>query len=106
MNLTRVERRCDHGFLVGSGLCETCDGTTQKRNDNKVTRTEVIVPGRSVGGATIIRALSNGRVEVRCRCGQIYEATRPALIKARARNGRASCPKCRTSKPQSKESAA
>jgi hypothetical protein len=96
MKLTRIEERCDHGFLKGAGLCPDCDGHRAiGRNESKV-HGEIIVPGLVVGGATVITRRDDERVDMTCGCGRPFITTRNALLQVRHRKGRCCCAECRS----------
>ncbi|HKY40672.1 MAG TPA: hypothetical protein VJN18_32275 [Polyangiaceae bacterium] len=82
--------------MVGSGLCpENCDGALGKRNENKVTRKEVLVAGAVIGGSTVIRTLDEAHVSMTCGgCGNPYIANRATVIKARLNNRVTRCSVC------------
>jgi hypothetical protein len=102
MKLTRIEIRCDHGFLEGSGLCPACEGGSAIRDEAKVT-TEILVPGFMVGGSTITRKRGDTTMEMACGCGELFITTRSALLKVRNRQTRSCCAKCRRFKPHGLE---
>jgi hypothetical protein len=98
MKLTRVENRCDHGFLVDAKLCPECHGGDAVRDEAKITN-EILAPGLVVGGSTISRLLGESTIEMRCGCGELFVTTRTVLYKVRNRNSRSCCAKCRRAKP-------
>lgn len=99
MKLTRVENRCDCGFLIGSGLCETHD-TPRERNENKVTRKEVLTPGAEIGGSKVLRLIDETYAEMQCGgCDKPFIARRSSIIKARLKGTNVRCSgRCRTRK--------
>lgn len=104
MKLTRVEKRCPCGCLLGTGLCEIHD--QRKRNENKVTRKELFVPGLVVGGATLIEKLEGDRFQMRCNCGMPFITTKSALLKVRNRKKRSLCGDCLVAARQQKQEVA
>ena len=97
MKLTRVENRCDHGFLIEAKLCPECHGG-HVRNESKVT-VEVLVPGLVVGGSTIVRRLGETNIEMQCGCEKLFITTRTVLYKVRHKDTRSCCATCRRFKP-------
>lgn len=98
MKLNRVENRCRHGFLMGAGLCTGCD-VPRKRNENKVTRKQVLVPGVEIGGSTVLRVVDESYAEVCCgTCLKPFISPRSSLIKARLEGRVVRCSRCRVRK--------
>jgi hypothetical protein len=78
-------------MLLGSGLCEVHD-QPRKRNENKVTRKEVLIPGAVIGGSTVIRIVDEAHVQMECGgCQKPYITRRSTIIRARLYNRVARC---------------